>query len=73
MKTAEELIHENSTKSVEELISENTLKGLKAIYEELYGIPCCHKTKKDIAYLIWYYIQEDKRTTDLTKILQFNT
>lgn len=56
-------------KSVDDLVSNHTLKELISMYESLYGIECCHRKKKDVAYAIWQYQQDTIRTADLSKNL----
>ena len=58
-------------KTVDELLKENTLKEPKIMYEELFNIPCYHRTKRDIAYAIYQYHQDTKRTEDLCKNLYY--
>lgn len=56
--------------SAEELSVNYSKAQLTAMYTCLYGIPLCgNKSKLDIAYSIWQFVADEKRTADLCKLL----
>ena len=61
-----------SNLSIEEMTSRYTKSQLQSFYKILFDIAPASSANKDrLAYALWNFIEDEKRTKDLCKILVF--